>query len=83
MLEDYLLEETGEEVETKGLRGRSPPRIVCCTGFHTLSHCEVGSSRVLTGWEETEGEVGSHLKSYNCSLDLNPEHPAFHEDLRQ
>lgn len=27
-----------------------------------LSHCEVGSSRVLTGWEETEGEVGSRLK---------------------
>ena len=83
MLEGYLLEETGEKVEPEGLRGRSPPRIVCCTGFHKLSHCEVGSSRILTGWEETEGEVGSHLKSCNCSLDLNPEHFSFHKGLMQ
>lgn len=71
------------EVEPEGLRGRSPTRIVFCTGFHTLSQCEVGSSRVLTSWEETEGAVGSHLQSCNCSLDLNPERLAFHKGLMQ
>lgn len=47
MLEDYLLDEIGEEVEAEGLRGGNSAGIACYTGFHTWSCYEIGNSSVL------------------------------------
>ena len=50
---------------TLTFKSRRPAKIVCCLGFHTLSHFEVDSSSVLICWKETDSEVSSHFKSCN------------------
>lgn len=77
---DYPLDEIVLEVEPEGLRGRRLVNIACCAGFHILSH-DVGSFSILTGWGGNKGEMGSQLKFCSQSMDLNPEHPAFHDGL--